>query len=132
MKPCGSSKRSRHFGGTYRLHLQGNKTLEIFQLAYSCTSNWCGCERFSSPSVLRYILTAIWENLEDGRGCVCPKRRFLLEPYGVISQKTTAVIVTAVKNHPRRQWSSNLQVSLSFMLSTSKINIPVPPNTTHY
>jgi hypothetical protein len=27
--PCGSSKKKRHFVGTYRLHLQGNKTLNF-------------------------------------------------------------------------------------------------------
>jgi hypothetical protein len=39
---------------------------------------------------------------------VPPKRGFLLEPHSVISQKTTFLIVTTVKNYPKRQHSSIL------------------------
>jgi hypothetical protein len=53
----------------------------------------CGCNSLSSPSDVMYILEASWEDSRVlsplyWRRYVPPKRRSLLEPHGVISQKT--------------------------------------------
>jgi hypothetical protein len=58
MMPCGSYK-NRHFGGTYRFHHQAE--ILWVSLVYSEDIPHVGrrryrCNRFSSPSVVRYIL----------------------------------------------------------------------------
>jgi hypothetical protein len=88
MTPCGSSKNNRRFRGTYRLHLHGNIAL-------------------SFPSSRRagktHFVTLKMETIAPPR-----RRFFLLEPRGVIFQKKTSLIVTDMKNYPRRQYSSIL------------------------
>jgi hypothetical protein len=63
--PCGSSKKNRWFGGTYRVYIHGKKALEFFQLRSEDVPH--GRQKEPLPSKIQL---------------------FLLEPHGVIPQKT--------------------------------------------
>jgi hypothetical protein len=91
--------------GIYRLHLQDNATLS--------RRPWiCRCKRLPSPSVVRPIFAASWEHSRvllpwRWKRYVHPKRRFLLELQGIISQRHSSLLPPW--QHPRRQRSSALQ-----------------------
>jgi hypothetical protein len=95
---CGSCK-NRPFGGTQRLHNQGDK------------NRW-------TKNKLALFLVHRFLSLWWRRRYVPPKRRFLQEPHGLTSQNTTFFIVTAVK-------TSNLTYMKQYL---QPCNVPsVPP-----
>jgi hypothetical protein len=94
MTPRGSSKNNRRLGGTYSLHLQGNESsLFSSQKGYGSRQTtkrvFCdGSEAYPSCELGRVRVSSL-----RLRSYVLPKRRlFLLEPHGVISQKTTSPV----------------------------------------
>jgi hypothetical protein len=92
VKARGSHK-NRRFGGTYRLHHQGEKNRRTRNYVYIVFLF----------SVLKLLVTAnivlscwflppwLW------RSCVLPKRRFLQEPHSVTSQKTAFFKITVIR-----------------------------------
>jgi hypothetical protein len=64
MTPCGSSKKNRRFGGTYRLHLQGNKPLSLSSYqggsASRRSAKRASCNHSSSVVFIRYRAIVVY------------------------------------------------------------------------
>jgi hypothetical protein len=73
--------KNRCFSGTYRLHLQGNETLESSQLAVRICLMMVGKDSLLHDTSADSRVSILW----GWRWYVPPKRRFLLKPHSLIS-----------------------------------------------
>jgi hypothetical protein len=99
--PCGSCK-NRRFGGTSRLHHQGDKNRSTRKNSSCNLQPTHAAKKYQVSRVRRLLVTAsavpsslILVTLM--KEALPPKRPFLQEPHGVTSQKTPFFIITAVK-----------------------------------
>jgi hypothetical protein len=111
--PC-SPYMNRRFGGMYRLHIQGPKSVEQeINVRAGGQAEWAAVMLVSCS-----VDFGPWR----GRRCVPPKRRFIYGLRGAISQKMAIFITTSAK-------TSNTLLCLLSLSSITKENYVEPQGT---
>jgi hypothetical protein len=93
---------NRRFGRACSLHLQARRNnLEIRKVPPNCSQ--------SVSNLLTLFLACVIASTWRWRRHVPPKRRFIINPHGVTSQKTAFFIISALKaSNPFQKTSSRL------------------------